>query len=406
MTVVNHGQNPSTESELLFDPFAPGFSTDPYPHYARLRAHDPVHRHPTGFWIVTRHADVGDLLRAKHSVEDDNVTKSRIHALSMMDQDPPDHTRLRRLLNKVFTERAINGLEPRVTVLVDEALDRVERAAAEHGSADLVSELAYPLPFMVICEMLGMDADYEWLRERAEVLAHALEPVGVPTPELIAAIVQAENEIVERIAGIIEDKRRAPARDNPDLLTALIQAEEDGDVLSDDELIAQVVLLYLAGYATTMNLLANSIVALLRHPDQLALLRGRPDLDANAAEELLRYDTSVQYSRRITVTPHEAGGKVIPAGSTVLAGLASANRDEIVFGPTAGELRLERPNARLHMSFFGGPHHCLGAALARMETRLAMGRLVRRFPNLTLAGDIDWLPLMITRGPVAVPVTV
>jgi cytochrome P450 len=406
MTVVNHGENPTTESELLFDPFAPGFSTDPYPHYARLRAHDPVHQHPSGFWIVAKHADVGDLLRAKHSVEDDNVTKSRIHALSMMDQDPPDHTRLRRLLNKVFTERAINGLEPRVTVLVDEALDRVERAAAEHGTADLVSELAYPLPFMVICEMLGMDADYEWLRERAEVLAHALEPVGVPTPELIAAIVRAENEIVERIAGIIEDKRRAPARENPDLLTALIRAEEDGDVLSDDELIAQVVLLYLAGYATTMNLLANSIVALLRHPDQLALLRGRPDLDANAAEELLRYDTSVQYSRRIAVTPHEAGGKVIPPGSTVLAGLASANRDEAVFGPTAGELLLERPNARLHMSFFGGPHHCLGAALARMETRLAMGRLVRRFPNLALAGEIEWLPLMITRGPVAVPVTV
>jgi cytochrome P450 len=250
-----------------------------------------------------------------------------------------------------------------------------------------------------------MEADYDWLRERAEILAFALEPVAEPGPDLIKAIQRAEDEIVERIAGIVEEKRRAKAQANPDLLTALIRAQDGGDVLSDDELIAQVVLLYLAGYATTMNLLANAIVALFRHPDQLELLRNRPDLDANAADELLRYDTSVQFSRRITLFPHEAGGKVIPTGATVLAGLASANRDRTVFGPTADELRLDRPDARMHVSFVGGPHHCLGAALARMETRIAVTRLVRRFDRLALAGDISWHRFMITRGPVAVPVT-
>ncbi|MEV7770854.1 cytochrome P450 [Kitasatospora sp. NPDC086791] len=389
-----------------FDPFAPGVSDDPYPHFAKLRATNPAYRHPAGFWIVTKHADVVNLLRGDHSVEDDNVTKSRIHALSMMDQDPPDHTRLRKLLTKVFTERAVNGQAPLITRLVDEALDRVEDRAAEHGQADLLSELAYPLPLLVICDMLGMEADYHWLRERAEVLAHALEPVSEPTPELIKAIVTAETELVDRIAAVIEAKRHHLVEENPDLLTQLIRAEDGGDVLSDEELIAQVVLLYLAGYATTMNLLANGMVALLRNPEQLRLLRERPDLDANAADELLRYDTSVQYSRRITLSPFEAGGTVIPAGATVLAGLASANRDEEVFGPDAAELRLDRPNARKHVAFGGGPHHCLGAALARLEIRIAIGRLVRRFDRLALAEEIVWQRLMITRGPVSVPVTV
>ncbi|WP_229715399.1 cytochrome P450 [Mangrovihabitans endophyticus] len=394
------------EMPYAFDPLAPGVSDDPYPHYAKLRATNPAFEHPAGFWIVTRHADVVRLLRADHSVEDDNVAKSRIHALSMMDQDPPDHTRLRRLLTKVFTERAINGQAPLITRLVDEALDRVERQAAEHGRADLVTELAYPLPLLVICDMLGMEADYHWLRERAEVLAHSLEPVAEPTPELIAAITTAETELVDRVAAVIEAKRRNLVPENPDLLTQLIRAEDGGDVLSDEELIAQVVLLYLAGYATTMNLLANGVVALLRHPGQLRLLRERPDLDVNAADEVLRYDTSVQYSRRITLAPHEAAGTVIPKGATVLAGLASANRDEEVFGPSAAELRLDRPNARRHVSFGGGPHHCLGAALARLEIRIALGRLVRRFDRLALADDVAWHRLMITRGPVAVPVTV
>jgi cytochrome P450 len=355
------------------------------------------------------------LLRSKHSVEDRNAGPSpmsdlrqaaeqvddiRALAPSMLDRDPPDHTRLRRLVSKAFTRRAIEALEPRVVALVDAALDGIARRIARDGQADLVTELAYPLPFTVICEMLGMpDTDHERLRELAGVVVRSLEPVN--DPELITAIAEADLELSRRIAEVIETKRRSPGED---LLTALIQAEDDGDVLSDTELVAQVVLLYVAGHETTVNLISNGAIALLRHPEQFALLAGHPELDENAIEELLRYDSPVQQSRRITLSPYEVGGRVIPTGSFVLAGLASANRDEDVFGSDAGTLRLDRRNARAQLSFGGGPHHCLGAALARLEGRVALGRLVRRFPTLSLAGELSWNGRINLRGPNAVPV--
>jgi cytochrome P450 len=188
--------------------------------------------------------------------------------------------------------------------------------------------------------------------------------------------------VSSRIAQVIADKRRTPG---DDLLTALIQAEDNGDVLTDDELTAQVVLLYVAGHETTVNLIANGTIALLRNPEQFARLAANPTLDANAVEELLRYDSPVQQSRRITLAPYEVGGRVIPAGRFVIAGLASANRDEAFWGADADQLRLDRPNAKAQVSFGGGVHHCLGAALARLEGRVALGRLVRRFPDLALA---------------------
>ncbi|HTF50725.1 MAG TPA: cytochrome P450 [Pseudonocardia sp.] len=400
----------------VFNPFAPGFTDDPYPHYAQMRAMDPVHEHPLGFWILARHDDVVALLRSKNSVEDRNAAPSPILELrvaaaggdysrplaaSMLDRDPPDHTRLRKLVSQAFTVRAVEALEPRVIELVDAALDRIEARIAESGQADLVAELAYPLPFAVICEMLGMpDTDHERLRELAGTLVRSLEPVT--DPELIAAISAAGREISERIAQVIADKRRAPG---DDLLTALIQAEDDGDVLSDEELLAQVVLLYVAGHETTVNLIANGSIALMRNPVQLALLASRPDLDANAVEELLRYDSPVQQSRRITLAPYEVGGRVIPTGTFVIANLASANRDEEFWGPDADQLRVDRPNARGQVSFGGGPHHCLGASLARLEGRVALGRLIRRFATLHLADSITWNGRLNLRGPLSVPVT-
>ncbi|WP_028925479.1 cytochrome P450 [Pseudonocardia acaciae] len=400
----------------VFNPFQPGFSDDPYPHYAELRAKDPVHEHPLGFWILSRHADVNDLLRSRHSVEERNVAPSPLSELqaqaagprdhdprasSMLDRDPPDHTRLRKLVTKAFTKRAIDALEPLVVELVDAALDRMERAIADTGRADVVEELAYPLPFTVICEMLGMpDTDHARLRELAGTVVRSLEPVT--DPELIQAIMAADRELAERIAGVIADKRRAPG---DDLLTALIQAEDEGDMLTDEELVAQVLLLYVAGHETTVNLIANGTIALLRNPDQFALLTARPDLDANAVEELLRYDSPVQQSRRITLSPYPVGGREIPTGSFVLAGLASANRDEDFWGPDAAELHLDRPNARAHLSFGGGPHHCLGASLARLEGRVALGRLVRRFPKLAFADTVTWNGRLNLRGPESVPIT-
>ncbi len=250
-------------SAPLFDPFAPGFTDDPYPQYAALRTAAPVYRHPLGFWLLTRYEDVSWLLRAGLSVEDRNVADAglqqlresaygdwapRTGGLSMLDRDPPDHTRLRRLVSKAFTPRAVQALRPRITGLVDGMLDAVARAR----QVDLVDALAFPLPFTVIAEMLGTPpADHARIRELTGTVVRSLEPVA--DPGLAAAIVAADSELTGIAAEMIGWKRRNPA---DDLLTALINAEDDGDVLSDDELIAQTLLLYIAGHETTVSLIA------------------------------------------------------------------------------------------------------------------------------------------------------
>jgi cytochrome P450 len=396
----------------LFDPFAPGFTDDPYPQYAAVRTQAPVFRHPFGFWLLTRYEDVAFLLRAGMSVEDRNITDRelldlrklmygdeapRSGRISMLDRDPPDHTRLRRLVSKAFTPRAVGALRPRVTRLVDDMLD----AAGRQRSVDLVDALAFPLPFAVIAEMLGTPpADHERIRQLSGTIVRSLEPVA--DPELAAAIAAADAELTQIAGEMIAWKRAHPAGD---LLTALINAEDDGDVLDDDELIAQTLLLYIAGHETTVNLIAGGTLALLRHPDQLALLRENPGLTGNAVEELLRYDSPVQASRRITVEPVTIGGTDIPAGSFVLASLGSANRDESFWGPDAAELRLDRENARQHVSFGAGPHHCLGASLARMEASIALARLTARFPGLALDGEVTWNGRINLRGPAHLPVS-
>ncbi|MGX7827036.1 cytochrome P450 [Actinokineospora sp. 24-640] len=398
---------------LLFNPFAPGFTDDPYPHYRELRDASPVQEHPLGFWFVTRHDDVADLLRAGLSVEQRNLAPHPVRdqiressgdghfrgkGLSMLDRDPPDHTRLRSLVAKVFTPRAIEGLRPRIAALVDEGLDRL----ADGGDGgDVVAELAFPLPFAVINEMLGMPlADGDHIRELTGTLVRSLEPIA--DPELARRVKAADAELSALCAEVIAAKRANPA---DDLLTALIRAEQDGDVLSDDELVAQVVLLYVAGHETTVNLVSNGVVALLRHPEQLRAIREDPALIGNAVEELLRYDSPVQSGRRVTTAPVTVGGQEIPPGSFVIVGLASANRDERFWGPTADALDITRRDARLHVSFGAGPHHCLGAALARMEAQLALGGLIARFPGLALAGDVEWNGRINLRGAARVPIT-
>jgi len=404
-----------TTSSPLFDPFAPGFADDPYPHYARVREQAPVYQHPFGFWLLTGYDDVSWLLRAPGlSVEDDNVAADsllrqvreevfgdeapRANAASMLDRDPPDHTRLRRLVSKAFTPRAINALRPRVADLVDGMLDGV----AAEGTVDLVDALAFPLPFSVIAEMLGTPpADHDRIRQLTGTVVRSLEPIA--DPELVQAIMAADEELSQIAAEMIGWKRANPA---DDLLTALIHAEDDGDVLDDDELVAQTLLLYIAGHETTVNLIAGGALALLRHPGQLALLRSDPGLVGNAVEEMLRYDSPVQASRRITLEPTTVAGVTIPAGSFVMASLGSANRDERFWGADAGELRIDRDNARQHVSFGAGHHHCLGASLARLEAAIAFERLAGRFPRLALAGDVVWNGRINLRGPAHLPVSV
>jgi cytochrome P450 len=322
----------------------------------------------------------------------------RTDKVSMLDRDPPDHTRLRRLVSKAFTPRAVEALRPRITELVDGMLD----AADQQGQVDLVDALAFPLPFAVISQMLGTPpADHERLRQLTGTVVRSLEPVA--DPALVAAIAAADAELTVIAADMIAWKRANPAED---LLTALIAAEDDGDVLSDDELISQTLLLYIAGHETTVNLIAGGTLALLRNPDQLELLRADPALAAGAVEELLRYDSPVQASRRITLEPVSIRGTTIPAGAFVMASLGSANRDERFWGADAAEVRLRRENAHHHVSFGAGPHHCLGASLARLEASIAFSRLIARFPALALDGNMTWNGRINLRGPAHLPVKV
>jgi cytochrome P450 len=405
-----------TETAVSFQPFDPSFLDDPYSHYAELRAAVPVEQHEFGFWALWRHADVGEVLKAKLSVEDRNVKtfgpmravydeiygeadrERRGGGLSMLDRDPPDHTRLRRLVSRAFTPRMIEQLQPVIESLVDKALDLM----ADAGTVDVIDALAFPLPFAVISKMLGMpEDDVARLRELSSLIVRSLEPV--PDEAVVRQILAADIEMSERTAEAVAWKRAHPA---DDLLTALINAEEGGDALSDAELIAQVVLLYVAGHETTVNLIGNGTFALLNHPDQAAMWRDRPDLDDNAVEELLRFDSPVQLSRRITLADYEVGGHHIPKGCFVIASLGSANRDEVVFGPDADRVRLDRPNAKQHASFGGGAHHCLGAALARREGKAALSALVRRFPKLVLAGEPSRNDRINLRGLTELPVSV
>lgn len=376
------------------NPFEPGFYENPYAQYADLRHHEPIHQSALGPWLVTRWDDVHALLRKPGtSVEDRNIAHEGVgrreqladlvpgrvarRSLAILNIDPPDHTRIRRLVSKAFTPRAVERIRGRAGELVDEILDDL---ATREGPVDLVSELAFPLPFTVISEMLGMpEGDRDELRAWSHTITQILDPLLAL--QHAAEIFEASDNMRDQVAAAIAWKRTRLDVDD-DLLTALIRAEDEGDVLSDEELIENVVLLYLAGHETTVNLIGNGVHALLQHRDQLERLVADPSLDANATEELLRYDSPVQFSRRIALEPIEVGGQAIAPGELVMTGLGAANRDEAKFGPTADRLDLGRVDAREHVSFGSGVHHCLGAALARLEGQEAIGRLVRRFPAI------------------------
>ena len=267
---------------------------------------------------------------------------------------------------------------------------------------DLISELAFPLPFAVINEMLGMPegGDTVQLRAWSHTITQVLDPLlAMQHPdEIIDASVNMRGVIAEAIAW----KR---TRDDDDILTAMIEAEEDGEQLTDAELLENVMLLFLAGHETTVNLIGNGTNALLDHPDELRRLIADPSLDANAVEELLRFDSPVQFSRRIALEPLEVAGTDIAPNELVMTCLGAANRDPRKFGPDADQLRLDRPDAREHVSFGSGVHHCLGAALARLEGQEALGRLVRRFPDIERAGTPTHNQRIVLRGYDDLPVS-
>jgi len=394
------------------DPFAPGFFDDPYRQYAELRAAAPVHRSPFGPWMLTRYDDCVRLLRDPHaSVEAANAGTDRRSLLfgpddprrhrggsAILNLDPPDHTRLRRLVAKAFTPRRVETLLPRIQTLVDEMLDRVD----PDGAMDVIADLAFPLPFVVISELLGIPTvDGDRIRDVSHTLVRTLEPLT--GPDDLPLLRDASDAMSAHVDEIIAWKRANPA---DDLLSALIKVEEDGETLAPHELHDQVALLYIAGHETTVNLIGNGIRALLCHPDQHARLRADPGLAGNAIEELLRFDGPVQFSRRILLTDLDLDGQRIPARSFVFTILGAANHDPAHFGPDADALDLSRRDAPQHLSFGGGIHHCLGAVLARAEARAAIGTLVQRFGAVALTADPPaWNGRLVLRGLDTLPVT-
>jgi cytochrome P450 len=394
------------EPGVAYNPFEPGFDEDPYAQYRALRSADPVHGSPLGVWLLFGYDDIHRLLRDPGlSVEDRNAHPTPMTEMmdsvrgelesergdqAMLNRDPPDHTRLRRLVSKAFTQRTVQRLRGRVQELVDGTLDRAER----DGGMELIGDLAFTLPFTVISELLGMpDTDTEQLRAWSGDLVRGLEPVV--DVDTLRTIDEASGNMFDLITAAIAGKRRKPA---DDLLSALIAAEENGDVLSDVELAEQVVLLYVAGHETTVNLIGNGVLALLRHPDQLTALRDDPALAGNAVDELLRYDSPVQMTRRITLAETVVRDRVIEPGAMVALVLASANRDPARFGPSAETLDLARASAGDHLSFGGGHHYCLGASLARLEGQIAVGTLVQRFPRIEALADPVWNGRINLRG--------
>lgn len=393
-----------------YNPFEPGFSEDPYAQYARIREAGRTSRTIINHLLVHRYDDCFALLRrGGTSVMEENATISQRPQIppdlrqgredrgrhAILNLDPPDHSRIRRLVASAFTMRRVEQLRPRVRQVVDTLLDDVERAGIDGEPVDLMGHFAFPLPFQVITELLGMpESDRDQLRRWSHTTTRILEPA--PSYDQLQEILEASDNMNAHVREAIEWKRRNPA---DDLLSAMIAAEEGGERLSTVELIDQVVLLYLAGHETTVNLIGNGTVALLSHRDQFERLANDPGLDGNAVDELLRWDSPVQVSRRIAMSEMEVGGEKVERGDLIVTLLGAANRDPERWGPTADQLDLGRADANAHLSFGSGIHHCLGAALARLEGAEAIGALVRRFPKMELATDgPQWNGRVVLRG--------
>ena len=382
-----------------FDWVSQDFLRDPYSQYKALRSSDPIHfNEARGGFMLTRYNDMVGVLR-----NDDDFSAERAGPeiqgdvpKSMLGSDPPDHTRLRTLVNKAFTPRSIRQLSARIQELVDGLFDDVEG----RGEMEAITDFAYPLPITVIAEMLGVPAqDRDFFRDASQKIAVALGPIEDMQVALRA--LEGRNQLVEYFNALIP-KRKADPRD--DLLTALLAVEDDGDVLSHGELLAMLLLLLVAGHETTVNLIGNGLLALLRHPDQFERLRTEEGIGRQAIEELLRYDSPVQMTGRIAKRDVVIGGQPVKAGQFVSTIVASANRDPEVF-EDPDTLNLTRDPCN-HLSFSAGIHFCLGAQLARLEGQIALTTLVRRFPTLQLATeDLRWRPAPILRGLEALPVT-
>jgi cytochrome P450 len=384
------------DPNLDVDFFAPEVRADPWPFYARLREADPVHRRPDGDWILTRYADCQGVLAdprcssnpAHESRPSEGSPARQAGSNLLLFLDPPDHTRLRRLVSKAFTPRRVEELRPRIAELVDALLDEVDG----EPTFNLLEALAFPLPVIVICELMGVPAeDRDSLKEWSTAASRLLDPdVEGETLELGLL---AGMGLAGYFDALFEERRRQP---QDDLVSGLVAAEEEGDRLSADELRAITVLLFIAGHETTMNLIGNGTYALLQHPDQLALVRDDPEMARSAIEELLRYDGPVHVTARVPTEDIDVGGTPIAAGERMVVALGAANRDPAQY-PDPDRLDVTREDNR-HLTFSHGIHFCLGASLARVEGQVAIPRLLQRFPDLALAAEPSYREHLVLRG--------
>lgn len=395
-----------------YNPLDPQLSSDPYPLYRRLRERDPVHRsYLLGGFVLTRHEDVlGVLKDARFSADEKNspsfekqmrrmrklglLEPDKEIPISMLRSDPPDHTRLRQLVSKAFTPRAITAIEPRIEAIVNERLDR----AAEHDGMELISGLASPVPVIVIAEMIGVPVED---RDRFTRWSDdVVRGMGVQSIRDARISVRASRELEHYFKGIAAVRREDP---KDDLMSRLLEAEEEGDRLTTPEVMSILQLLLVAGNETTTNLIGNGLLALMRNPDQLELLQRNPDLVEGAIDELLRYDGPVQATSRIALEDVEIGGRTVRKGQNAFVVLGAANRDPERFADP-DRLDVTR-NPEEHVSFGHGRHFCLGSNLARLEARYSIRGVIERFPNLKLATDeIVWRKNIILHGITSLPI--
>jgi cytochrome P450 len=400
-------------TQVIYNPFDPDEIANPYPTYTALHDSSPVLEMPMfSGCVFVRHRDVRTILHDQRFSADRTRStflgalaaagqlpldpNQNVFGRTLLGLDPPDHTRLRRLVSKAFTPLRVESLEPRVVELTDDLLN----AFPHDGDVDLMTSFAQPLPVLVISELLGLPvSDRDRLKRWSDGVALLLDPF--PAPEAVAVFEKSVAELDVYMRAQFEMRRRDSTAD---LIGALVAARDGDDALSDDELFSMVVLLLAAGHETTTNLLGNAVVALTRHPDQRPYLDQGPEVVANAVEELLRFDPPVQRTSRVATVPVEVGGAELAAGDLAFLVLAAANRDPAVF-ESPERLDLGRANARDHLSFGHGIHHCLGAPLARLEARVGLSRLYRRFPRLEADLEaVSWRSSIVLRGPERLPV--
>ena len=382
------------ELAALFDleKLTPDFYANPYPTYRALREHEPVKRLPNGSWFLTRYDDLVAAYKNTKVFSSDKKKEFapkygasllyEHHTTSLVFNDPPAHTRVRRLIMGALSPRAISGMEPDLIALVDRLLDAIA-AKGTKGNVDLIDDFASAIPIEVIGNLLDVPQDErEPLRDWSLAILGALEPVV--TPHVFARGNKAVEDFLAYLEGLVARRRAKPGNPERDVLTRLIQGEDNGERLTEKELLHNCIFLLNAGHETTTNLIGNGLVALLAHPAEKQRLIETPALIKTAVEEMLRFESSNQLGNRMTVEPVELGGIAMPAGTPVTLCIGAANRDPAQFADPENLDIGRTPNR--HLAFGSGAHQCAGMALARLEGAIAISRFLARFPDYALSG--------------------